>query len=87
MQAAKYQLISTNLGGNIHDACILLNRIALAEYVISLDFSGSATVAVLKVPAKLAPPIREYLDFVNPNNEPLAPHIANKPWAYGEFYP
>jgi Na+/H+-translocating membrane pyrophosphatase len=54
------QLISTNLGGNLHDASDTINRMGLAEFVIALDFSGSNTIAVFRVSDEMAPEVRKY---------------------------
>lgn len=55
------QLISTNLGGNLHVAAINLNRMGLADFVVALDYCGSGTVVVLRVPDSIAPELRAHL--------------------------
>lgn len=67
------QLISTNIGGNLHNASNALNKMGLADFVIAMDFSGSSTVVVLRVPSDIAPKIREHLGVLPeycPNPKP-----------------
>jgi hypothetical protein len=44
------QLISSNFAGNIHSVCSAMNSIGLAEFVISMDFTGNNTIVVFRVP-------------------------------------
>lgn len=45
------KLISLNTSGNVHESCAQLNKMGVADYVISLDFNGGHnSIAVLKVP-------------------------------------
>lgn len=55
------QLISTNLAGNLHVAAGTINRMGLAEFVIAMDFSGSSTIAIFRVPDSIAPELRGHL--------------------------
>lgn len=71
------QIITTNLGGNLHVAGDTINEMGLAEYLVTMSFTGSATVAVFKVPDEIAPLVREYFKV-------LPEYRANKPakkWA------
>lgn len=54
------QLISTNLGGNLHVASDTLNRMGLADYAMVMHSTGSNTVVVLRVPDDMAPKVRAY---------------------------
>lgn len=55
------QLVTTNLGGNLHVAAGTLNHMGLADYVLTMDFSGSSTTVVLRVPDAMAPELRRHL--------------------------
>lgn len=55
------QLVSTNLAGNLHVATGTINAMGLADFVLSLDYSGSGTVAVFRVPDAMAPKLRAHL--------------------------
>jgi hypothetical protein len=54
------QLISTNLGGNLHVASNTINEMGLADKVLHMQFSGSNTVVVFRVSDEEAPALREY---------------------------
>lgn len=56
----RFQLVTTNVGGNLHAASRYINRCGLAEFVLNIDYSGSGTVIVLRVPYKKAPIIRAF---------------------------
>ncbi len=55
------QLVSTNIGGNLHQAVGYINKMGLADFVFALDSTGHNTVAVFRVPDDLAPKLRRYL--------------------------
>ncbi len=42
-----------NIPGNMHQAAIWINKQGWAEYLMQMEFSGSTTVAVFKMPAKM----------------------------------
>lgn len=64
------QLVSTNVGGNLHQASDAINRMGLARYVLTMDFSGAGTVVVFKVPSSLAPKLRAYFKQELTSNPP-----------------
>lgn len=53
------QLVSTNIAGNLHQASNWVNGTGLAEYVFLMDYSGSTTLVVFKVPGPMAPKLRK----------------------------
>lgn len=53
------QLVSTNVASNLHQASNWVNSTGLAEFVFHMDYSGSGTVVVFKVPVRLAPKLRK----------------------------
>ncbi|MEL7086849.1 MAG: hypothetical protein AAGL98_00155 [Planctomycetota bacterium] len=55
------QLVSTNLSGNLHIAADTINKMGLADFVLTMDFSGSATVVVFRVPDSIAPELRRHI--------------------------
>lgn len=55
------QLVSTNIGGNLHEASNAINKMGLAEYVLTMDFSGSGTIVVFRVSDEQAPKLRAAL--------------------------
>lgn len=64
-----FQLVTENIPGNLHAAASYINKFGLADYVIALDYSGRATIAVYRVPAKLAPRLREWMNILPEHRE------------------
>lgn len=47
--AAPIILVTENLGGNLHQAATTINALGLAEFVLTMSFSGAATVVVYRM--------------------------------------
>lgn len=54
------QLVSANIGGNLHSAVNYVNEIGLADSVICMDYSGGSTIVVFRVDDKVAPKVRAF---------------------------
>lgn len=67
-----WQLVSTNVAGNIHSATGWINGTGLAGYVMHIEFSGSSSIVVFKVPSAIAPKVREALGNI-PESWPNKP--------------
>lgn len=55
----KFQLVSANLAGNLHQAATSINAMGLADYLFHMDSTGHSTVVIFKVPASMAPGLRK----------------------------
>lgn len=55
------QLISSNFPGNLHASSDTVNKMGLAEFVVTMDSTGHNTIVVFKVPDDIAPRVRKFL--------------------------
>ena len=69
------QLVTINLGGNLHTACSTINKMGLADFVLALDYSGGGTVAVFRVPDDVAPRLRQHLGTLPEYQDNPTPEI------------
>lgn len=44
------RVVVISVGGNFHNAKAQLNRNNMGEYLVTMDFTGSLTMVVLKMP-------------------------------------
>ena len=51
--AGGQMLWTENIPGNLHQAAETLNKMNVAKYVLTMEFSGSATVVVFRIPSNL----------------------------------
>lgn len=62
------QLVSTNIGGNLHEASNTINKMGLAEFVLKMDFVTNSTIVVFRVSDAMAPELRKFFrispDFI-----------------------
>lgn len=54
-----FKLHTANLPGNLHSAAVIINKWGWAEYLLHMEFGGSNTVCVFRMPAEKVWEIRE----------------------------
>lgn len=70
------QLVSTNVGGNVHQATDWANKTGLAQYVIQMGHTGHNTLVVLRTPDDVAPKLRKLLGHAVCTNPQVHPAFA-----------
>lgn len=52
------KLHTENIGGNLHQAAVWINRQGWAAYVLQMEYTGGSTIAAFKMPKELVHSIR-----------------------------
>ncbi len=62
---SKTELVSANMGGNLHTVRDSINKMGLADYVLLMDYSGGSTVVLFRVPKAKAKAVRKYFGYTD----------------------
>lgn len=65
-ERAAWKLHTETFGGNMHEAAVTINRMGLATYLVTMDYAGSLTICVFRMPADLVHQLRRENGYTLP---------------------
>lgn len=63
-------LHTENVPGNVHQACKEINRLGLADYLVTISFTGgSHSIAVFRMPVDMVIQLRERMRWAGDHSD------------------